>query len=43
MARDKKNHYQLTWKQIRAKIKIFEGISEQYKEYIQNDSVKLIS
>ncbi|GAB1860090.1 Nucleolar protein 16 [Camponotus japonicus] len=43
MSRDKKNHYQLTWKQIRAKIKMFNGIPEQYNEYIQNDSVKLIS
>lgn len=42
MARDKKNHYQLTWKQIRAKIKMFKGIPEQYSEYIQNDSIKLI-
>lgn len=43
MSRDKKNHYQLTWKQIRAKIKMFKGIPEQYNEYIQNDSVNLIS
>lgn len=38
MSRDKKNHYQLTWKQIRAKIKMFKGIPEQYDEYLQNDS-----
>ncbi|XP_029171455.1 nucleolar protein 16 [Nylanderia fulva] len=38
MSRDKKNHYQLTWKQIRAKIKMFKGIPEQYNEYLQNDS-----
>ncbi|XP_072759779.1 nucleolar protein 16 [Anoplolepis gracilipes] len=40
MSRDKKNHYQLTWKQIRAKIKMFKGIPEQYNEYLQNDSIK---
>ncbi|KAL6262647.1 hypothetical protein P5V15_005441 [Pogonomyrmex californicus] len=33
MSRDKKNYYQLTWKQIRAKIKMFKGIPEQYNEY----------
>lgn len=36
MSRDKKNHYQLTWKQIRAKIKMFKGIPEQYSAYVQN-------
>ncbi|XP_029046411.1 nucleolar protein 16 [Osmia bicornis bicornis] len=35
MARDKKNYDQLTWKQIRAKIKVFKGIPEQYNEYLQ--------
>lgn len=35
MTRDKKNYNQLTWKQIRAKIKIFKGIPEQYNEYLQ--------
>ncbi|XP_015184125.1 PREDICTED: nucleolar protein 16 [Polistes dominula] len=34
MARDKKNYNQLTWKQIRAKIKTFKGIPEQYNEYL---------
>ncbi|XP_014616465.1 PREDICTED: nucleolar protein 16 [Polistes canadensis] len=34
MARDKKNHYQLTWRQIRAKIKTFKGIPEQYNKYL---------
>ncbi|KMQ97216.1 nucleolar protein 16-like protein [Lasius niger] len=43
MSRDKKNHYQLTWKQIRAKIKMFKGIPEQYNECLQNDSSKLTS
>lgn len=44
MARDKKNYYQETWKQIRAKIKVFKGIPEQYNEYLaskqksENDS-----
>ncbi|XP_053986786.1 nucleolar protein 16 [Hylaeus anthracinus] len=36
MARDKKNYNQLTWKQIRAKIKVFKGIPEQYNQYLQN-------
>ncbi|XP_063381305.1 nucleolar protein 16 [Cydia fagiglandana] len=35
MARDKKNFYQETWKQIRAKIKTFMGIPKQYGEYLQ--------
>lgn len=35
MARDKKNYYQLTWRQIRAKIKTFKGIPEQYNEYLR--------
>lgn len=38
MALDRKNYNQLTWKQIRAKIKIFKGIPEQYNEYLQNKS-----
>ncbi|XP_076160527.1 nucleolar protein 16 isoform X2 [Ptiloglossa arizonensis] len=39
MARDKKNYNQLTWKQIRAKIKIFKGIPEQYNEYLRTKIV----
>ncbi|XP_063622092.1 nucleolar protein 16 [Cydia splendana] len=35
MARDKKNFYQETWKQIRAKMKTFMGIPKQYGEYLQ--------
>nr|CAD7452676.1 unnamed protein product [Timema tahoe] len=34
MARDGKNYYQDTWKQIRAKINRFKGIPEQYNEYL---------
>ncbi|EZA53253.1 hypothetical protein DMN91_005071 [Ooceraea biroi] len=41
MSRDKKNQDQLTWKQIRGKIKLFKGIPEQYNEYLQNDDVQL--
>ncbi|XP_076231950.1 nucleolar protein 16 [Calliopsis andreniformis] len=40
MARDKKNYNQLTWKQIRAKIKMFKGIPEQYNEYLQSKNVQ---
>lgn len=40
MARDKKNYNQLTWKQIRAKIKVFKGIPEQYNEYLQNKNIQ---
>ncbi|XP_044740381.1 nucleolar protein 16 [Chrysoperla carnea] len=36
MARDRRNHYQETWKQIRAKVKTFMGIPEQYSEYLQS-------
>lgn len=34
MERDKKNYYQETWKQLRAKIKTFMGIPKQYGEYL---------
>ncbi|EFN88369.1 nucleolar protein 16 [Harpegnathos saltator] len=40
MSRDKKNHYQLTWKQIRAKIKMFKGIPKQYDKYLQDNSIE---
>nr|XP_022904110.1 nucleolar protein 16 [Onthophagus taurus] len=36
MARDKKNYYQDTWKQIRAKIKRFVSIPEQYGAYLKS-------
>ncbi|CAH4037997.1 unnamed protein product [Pieris brassicae] len=35
MAKDKKNYYQETWKQLRAKIKTFMGIPKQYGEYLK--------
>lgn len=35
MARDKKNYYQETWKQLRQKIKRFRGIPEQYNQFLQ--------
>lgn len=38
MARDKKNYYQETWKQIRAKINRFKSIPEQYEKYLANKS-----
>ncbi|XP_041980188.1 nucleolar protein 16 [Aricia agestis] len=36
MARDKKNYYQETWKQLRAKVKTFMGIPKQYGEYLES-------
>ncbi|PSN50493.1 hypothetical protein C0J52_10725 [Blattella germanica] len=36
MARDTKNYYQDTWKQIRAKINRFKSIPEQYDEYLKS-------
>ncbi|XP_072932599.1 nucleolar protein 16 [Epargyreus clarus] len=36
MERDKKNYYQETWKQLRAKIKTFMGIPKQYGEYLKS-------
>ena len=43
MALDKKNYYQYTWKQIRAKIKIFKGIPEQYNKYLENKNTSNIN
>lgn len=39
MARDRKNYYQETWKQIRAKIKRFKSIPEQYLEYLKKKGI----
>ncbi|XP_067000986.1 nucleolar protein 16 [Anabrus simplex] len=36
MARDPKNHYQETWKQLRGKIKTFKAIPEQYEEFLES-------
>lgn len=35
MAKDKKNYQQETWKQLRAKIKRFKSIPEQYSKYLE--------
>lgn len=35
MAKDKKNYNQETWKQLRAKIKRFQSIPEQYTKYLE--------
>ncbi|CAG9133580.1 hypothetical protein JYU34_017171 [Plutella xylostella] len=35
MAKDKKNYYQETWKQLRAKVKTFMGIPQQYAAYLE--------
>jgi ubiquinone biosynthesis protein COQ9 len=47
MARDPKNYYQETWKQIRNKIKKFKNIPEQYDKYLESrkdkDSVESTS
>jgi hypothetical protein len=40
MAKDPKNYYQETWKQIRAKIKTFKGIPEQYNEYLKRKGLE---
>ncbi|XP_068633892.1 nucleolar protein 16 [Battus philenor] len=34
MEKDRKNYYQETWKQLRAKIKTFMSIPKQYSEYL---------
>jgi len=47
MARDAKNYYQETWKQIRNKIKKFKNIPEQYGKYLESqkdkDSIEITS
>lgn len=40
MERDRKNYYQETWKQLRAKINTFKKIPEQYSEYLNNRITK---
>lgn len=34
MARDSKNYYQETWKQLRQKIRTFKKIPEQYEKFL---------
>lgn len=36
MAKDPKNYYQETWRQIRNKIKKFKNIPEQYNMYMES-------
>jgi len=38
MVRDKKNYYQETWKQLRAKIETFKKVPEQYSKYLAEKS-----
>jgi hypothetical protein len=40
MARDPKNYYQETWKQIRNKIKKLKNIPEQYGQYLESQKDK---
>ena len=35
MSRDLRNHYQLTWKQIRSKVNTFKNIPEQYAVFLK--------
>jgi hypothetical protein len=36
MAKDPKNYYQETWKQIRNKMKKFKNVPEQYGKYLES-------
>lgn len=36
MSRDRKNYYQETWKQLRAKVKKFMGMPKEYGKYLQS-------
>lgn len=40
MARDNKNYYQETWKQIRQKIVRFKKIPEQYNKYLEENKLE---
>ncbi|KAF7263961.1 hypothetical protein GWI33_000817 [Rhynchophorus ferrugineus] len=40
MARDKKNYYQETWKQLRQKIRTFKKIPEQYNKYLEENGLQ---
>ncbi|XP_075221391.1 nucleolar protein 16 [Lycorma delicatula] len=40
MSRDDKNYYQETWKQLRAKVKQFKSIPEQFGEYLESREQK---
>ncbi|XP_050295184.1 nucleolar protein 16 [Anthonomus grandis grandis] len=42
MARDSKNYYQETWKQLRQKIRTFRKIPEQYEEFLRESGVQPI-
>lgn len=35
MTRDRKNYYQETWKQLRAKVKKFMGMPKEYGKYLK--------
>ncbi|XP_030759744.1 nucleolar protein 16 [Sitophilus oryzae] len=39
MARDRKNYYQETWKQLRQKIRTFKKIPVQYNKYLQENGL----
>jgi len=42
MARDGKNYYQETWKQLRQKIRTFKKIPEQYGEYLKENGIRAV-
>ncbi|XP_039296495.1 nucleolar protein 16 [Nilaparvata lugens] len=41
MAKDPKNYYQETWKQLRAKVKQFKGVPEQFEKYLAERAKKM--
>ncbi|CAG9761522.1 unnamed protein product [Ceutorhynchus assimilis] len=42
MARDSKNYYQETWKQLRQKIRSFKKIPEQYERYLKENGLERV-
>ena len=40
MARDSKNYYQETWKQLRQKVRTFKKIPEQFNKYLEENGLQ---